>query len=154
MYSKAFLLILTGHVNEFQERIKKLNISNFDYKIITLPQSKVHDYLSVCDFGFLLRDDSPVNNVASPTKFAEYSLVGIPTIISETVGDYSALVKEKKFGAIVENLKFSSDLNEFISYYLQNKTKIKQNLIEYTTNELTWQGIQERYLKMYKDLLN
>ncbi|MCB9201620.1 MAG: glycosyltransferase [Flavobacteriales bacterium] len=153
-YSEAFLLILTGHIKEFQSRIDKLNISKLDYKIMTLPQSKVHDYLCVCDFGFLLRDNLPINNVASPTKFAEYSLAGVPTIISKDVGDYSRIVKEKKFGIIIEDFRFSDNLDEFISYYLQNKMKIKQNLIEYTLEELTWKGMQGRYLRLYHKLIS
>lgn len=45
-----------------------------------------------CDFGYILREDSVVNNVACPTKIVEYLANGIiPIIDSDQIGDFSAL---------------------------------------------------------------
>ncbi|CCP09612.1 Glycogen synthase [Stenotrophomonas maltophilia SKK35] len=45
-----------------------------------------------CDFGFILREDSVVNNVACPTKIVEYLANGIvPIIDSDQIGDFSDL---------------------------------------------------------------
>ena len=42
-----------------------------------------------CDFGFVLRDSSPVNYVACPTKIIEYLKFGIiPILKSEEIGDF------------------------------------------------------------------
>ncbi len=45
-----------------------------------------------CDFGFVLRDDSPVNEVACPTKIVEYLKYGIiPVFKSAKIGDFVQL---------------------------------------------------------------
>ncbi len=50
------------------------------------------DALADADFGFLLRDDSPVNRVACPTKLTEYILSGIiPILDYKDIGDLKAL---------------------------------------------------------------
>ena len=54
------------------------------------------------DLGLILRDDSPVNRVACPTKLAEYLCFGlIPVVRSPRLGDFQALgyayVTEEEF---------------------------------------------------------
>lgn len=42
---------------------------------------EVNAFLNAADFAFLLREDTPVNRVAFPTKFAEYCLAGLPILM-------------------------------------------------------------------------
>ncbi|MBK9639447.1 MAG: hypothetical protein IPO63_17205 [Bacteroidetes bacterium] len=56
--------------------------------------------LSACDMGILIRDDSITNQVASPTKFAEYLSAGLQVIITDNIGDYSDFVKVHQCGII------------------------------------------------------
>lgn len=44
-------------------------------------------------FGFLMRDQDPINYVASPIKFLEYCYMGVIPIISDHIGDFSAFLK-------------------------------------------------------------
>jgi hypothetical protein len=64
--------------------------------------AEVVNYLNAADFGTLFREDTIMNNVASPTKFAEYMLAGLPTIISPGVGDYSEYVAQNKLGFVID----------------------------------------------------
>ena len=54
---------------------------------------KVNAYLNAADFAFMLRERSPINTAASPTKFAEYGLTGLPVIMKDAVPDSYALAK-------------------------------------------------------------
>jgi hypothetical protein len=45
----------------------------------------VNGYLNAADAAFMLRRPSLVNRVASPTKFAEYCLAGLPVIMTDAV---------------------------------------------------------------------
>jgi hypothetical protein len=60
------------------------------------------NFLNAADFGLLFRDNVIMNNVASPSKFAEYMLCGLPTIISEGVGDYTEFCISKSVGIVVK----------------------------------------------------
>lgn len=51
---------------------------------------------NAADVGILLRDPSPINNVASPTKFGEYSMTGLPVISNDTVEQVK--IQSRKFG--------------------------------------------------------
>lgn len=65
---------------------------------ITVESKKPEELSEVypsCDFGFLLRDDSPVNYVACPTKLMEYLRYGIiPVLKSDQIGDFTELGME------------------------------------------------------------
>jgi glycosyltransferase involved in cell wall biosynthesis len=66
-----------------------------------VPHEQVHALLSECDHGLMLRHECVTNRVASPTKFAEYLGAGLPVIISDAVGDLSALVRECDLGTVL-----------------------------------------------------
>lgn len=66
-------------------------------------ESEVYDYLSMADYGILLRDNTWTNKVASPVKFAEYLNAGLDVIISPEVGDFSEFVVNKSCGFIFDN---------------------------------------------------
>lgn len=59
-------------------------------------QSKSHDELialyAECHYGFILRENIIVNNVACPTKLVEYLAMGIlPIVDCEDIGDFKSL---------------------------------------------------------------
>lgn len=58
-------------------------------------------YLAACDYGILIRENTVTNQVAAPTKFAEYLHSGLKVLISEHIGDYSAFVTQHKCGVVV-----------------------------------------------------
>lgn len=57
-------------------------------------------YLSTCDYGILVRENSVTNEVSSPVKFAEYLACGLNVIISENLGDYTHFVRENQCGSV------------------------------------------------------
>lgn len=72
-----------------------------------LKHEEVETYLSICDYGLLLREKSITNKVAAPVKFAEYLNAGLNIIISNEIGDYSEFVKSFNCGVVLdENLNY------------------------------------------------
>ena len=53
----------------------------------------------------MLREDVLMNNVASPTKFSEYVLSGIPCIMSKGVYDFAQIINETGFGVVLSDYK-------------------------------------------------
>ena len=65
---------------------------------------EVNRYLNAADVGLLLREDVIMNNVASPTKFAEYLMTGLPVIISHGVHDFAKNINETGYGVVVNEI--------------------------------------------------
>ncbi len=58
--------------------------------------------LAACDYGILIREESITNEVASPTKFAEYLSAGLPVLASAGIGDYSDFIRTHHCGTILK----------------------------------------------------
>lgn len=100
---KTMLLCLTPD-DEIVERYRvRFGVSRDAVVVRFVEYGELKDYLCAADVGLLLREDSPTNNVASPTKFAEYVLCGLPTIVSRGVGDFSDFVAEHGIGITTDN---------------------------------------------------
>lgn len=67
---------------------------------------KVRDVLITADYGYVYRDITETNKVASPVKIAEYLSCGLKLLISNSLGDYSNLTTSN-------NLGFNLDSNDF-----------------------------------------
>lgn len=76
-------------------------------KVLSVSNQEVCKFLNAADYGILFRDDVIMNNVASPSKFAEYVLCGLPTIISKGVGDFSELCIKYNLGILIDSFKLS-----------------------------------------------
>ena len=133
------LTVITKDKQAVSKLLTDNNIKN--YKIKSLSQEEVLLDLVNYDFGFLLRDNILMNNVASPVKFIEYISRGVIPILSEGIGDYSSLVSEKKLGIIVKDNYM--DINELYEYYNNNKILIR--LYKYSKN-YTWDACLHPFL--------
>ena len=68
-----------------------------------LSHSEVGKHLNACDYGILIREQSVTNQVAAPTKFAEYLMCGLKVLISEKMGDYSDFTVAHDCGVVVSD---------------------------------------------------
>ncbi|RME16689.1 MAG: hypothetical protein D6799_04655 [Bacteroidetes bacterium] len=94
-------------------------------------EKEVLDFLYIADYGWLVREQSMTNRVASPVKFAEYLSAGLKVIISENLGDYSEFCKENDCGIVVKDIEHLQ-LNR-VEY--QEKLKIYRMAMQYFTKE-------------------
>lgn len=92
------LLFLTGHDEYIQKMMDKHPGQVFNKWV---KFNEVQDILLACDYGILVREQSVTNQVASPTKFAEYLSAGLPVLISENLGDYTNFVRVQSCGQII-----------------------------------------------------
>lgn len=81
--------ILTGEPEIFKEKIYQLNIDSKNVTIKSVKPEELEIYYQNSHYGFVLRDDLLVNQVACPTKIIEYLNYGIiPIVLSERIGDF------------------------------------------------------------------
>lgn len=78
-------------------------------KHMWVEENKVAEVLATCDYGWLVRENTLTNAVASPVKFAEYLAAGLKVVISENLGDYSEYVVLNDCGIVLKSLE---DLKE------------------------------------------
>jgi len=94
-------LLFLAKINTFENT----PLAPYTNRIVTrwLSPAEIDVYLQACDYGLLVREKSVTNQVASPTKFAEYLSAGCKVIISPGIGDFSAFVQEHDCGFVLNN---------------------------------------------------
>jgi hypothetical protein len=95
---KDHKMIFYSDSDPYIEKLEK----EFGSKIIRrkLSPREMPEYLAAADHGLLIREDSVTNSVASPVKFAEYLRCGLNVIMSQNIGDYSAILLHNGWGQI------------------------------------------------------
>lgn len=81
------LIICTGDKLSFKQKIKEYGIRNYEIKYVAVDklQEELHKY----KYGFILRDNHIVNQVATPTKMNSYLANYMIPIYSSSVQDFS-----------------------------------------------------------------
>ncbi len=105
---------------------------------------EVTSILTACDYGILIREKSVTNQVASPTKFAEYLSAGLPVIISEGIGDYSAFVKTHSCGVVL-----SSEVSPPLA---PNTLDERNRYVRLVTDHYSKQAQTNNYLKLMDEM--
>lgn len=82
----ARLLVLSPDKNAVEQKIG-VTLPPSLWQAYAAPLELVNGYLNAADAAFLLRHDTPTNWSASPTKFAEYCLAGLPVVMTKAVRD-------------------------------------------------------------------
>lgn len=132
------LTIITPDISLVQ---KRLELEKIEGSVFSLPTQDVAEELKKHDFGFLLRDEILVNQVASPIKFLEYIGNGVIPIISQGVGDYTDICRETGIGVIE-----SADLEQMRQQICQLKKDDRRGIKLYEiASQYTW----EHYLQQF-----
>jgi hypothetical protein len=153
-FDNAFLLILSHDKEIAAQYAKKSGIEDKDFQSISLDNNQVRPYLSASDVGLLIRDNVIMNNVASPTKFAEYVMCGLPLIISEGVGDFSSLAVENQLGVKIDFQKGKDFKSHFKTYFENVNLERKKEISLWGRNNFSKQYQINTNLESFKDILN
>ena len=111
MNDNVCLRIYSKDVEQSKAAIKKYKIKNWSVECLSPKDLDVA--LSHCKFGFILREDNVVNNVATPTKLATYVGNGVIPIYTAALSSYRDLALTHKYLCCVNNVK---DINPVLKY--------------------------------------
>lgn len=109
VFPEALLLCLTPHQDSVRTFKKQYLLQDDQVLSFYVRYDELNAYLCASDMGLLFRDNSLTNQVASPTKFAEYIMSGLPVIISRYVGDFSDFVRDQNLGVVIDTETISID---------------------------------------------
>ncbi len=109
-----------------------------------LDHAHVAGELAKCDYGIMVRERTITNQVASPTKFAEYLSSGLRIITNEGLGDFSALVKANGLGVVVDGWS----LPELVSVDHTERERLRAFAVKHFTK----QSHDASYRRLLEDL--
>ena len=107
--------------------------------ITSVSFEEMNSYYNLADFAFLMREKKQLNFVASPTKFGEYCLTGLPVIMNDTVDQAYSVSRD--LGNYVSSLKVigkSFSDNERIEIAQKSKHFYSRGVLSHS------------YMKLYK----
>lgn len=99
---------------------------------------QMNSYYNLADFAFLIREKKQLNYVASPTKFGEYCLTGLPVIMSDTVNQAYEFSNRLGNYVSVKDLSFNPISN-------QNRLEIANKSLGFYSREV----LINKYLSLY-----
>ncbi len=73
------------------------------YVVDCVPPDQMTKALAQVKFGFVLREDISVNNVATPTKLSSYMASGVIPVFSDCLRDFAEHSKNLQYAVPVEN---------------------------------------------------
>jgi glycosyltransferase involved in cell wall biosynthesis len=115
----AFFLVLTQEADRrhLEPLLSRAGVSADAVRMLSCPHEQVVDHLCASDVGLLLRERHAMNEVAAPGKFAEYVLSGLPIVMTEGLGDFSAPMRESEFDCVLPDLADTDDCRERIQRF-------------------------------------
>ncbi|WP_343744744.1 glycosyltransferase [Chitinophaga sp.] len=86
------VIILSGQTLQFRQMLREFSIDESLVHVTSVEPKMLGAYYSLAHYGYILRDDIVVNQVANPTKMLEYLQFGLtPIVKSPNIGDYKML---------------------------------------------------------------
>jgi len=111
-FKETKLLVLTSEKKKAEELVKKADIKN--YCIDYVPLEKLPNTLAKAKFGFIIRDNTIVNRVATPTKISTYMANGLIPIYSDCLIDFHEKSKGVKYTIPFDKEDFISQIKLFM----------------------------------------
>ena len=110
------LLVLTFQTDEAERILKENGAENYIVKCV--PKETVRDELEKCTYGFVLRDDIIVNQVATPTKISSYLAAGVLPIFSKCIESFNTITEGKTFAVSLDSFE---DIDKIITFIHKEK---------------------------------
>lgn len=152
----AHFLAITTDPSGVARTADQCGVASTQRTVINLPHARVATYLAAADLGLLLRDGSIVNRVASPVKFGEYLACGVPVMITEGIGDYSALVRHQGLGCVLASAAVDGPALEsmrgFLAAYDRDSSRIRYRCLSVARSTLSWDAAIGPLCDVYQQL--
>ncbi len=134
-----FILYTNNKINSIIKRLDKLGSENYFVK--SLDYHEVPSYLTQLDAGLLIRENSILNRVSSPTKIAEYLAAGVPIICTKYSGDYDRSIVHLEQGFVLSDVYIPENelikLNDYLIMIKNDRETCRKLCLEKAC-ERTW----------------
>lgn len=107
-YKDTEFRVFTFSKNEAEQICKEKGIKH--YSVTSVAPEEMTDALKDVKFGFVIRDNIAVNNVATPTKLSSYLSAGVIPIYSAFLSDFYEKTKSYKYVVPVKGFEIPDKL--------------------------------------------
>ena len=114
----CFFKVLTFDVEKGKKILEDKGVKNYSVKRV--PKEEVKRELLEANYGFIIREDSIVNRVATPTKFSSYLSSGVIPIFSKCLTDFTQVSSKMKYAMPLED---EVDVTSLIGFVNQEVIK-------------------------------
>lgn len=128
------LKIFTKEIQDAEEKIKANHICN--YEVDFVDNLSLASHLQDVKFGFLLRKDTIVNSVSTPTKLSTYLSAGVIPIFSSCIASFNTLAKDMRY-----------------AYSLPAQIDI-QSLLQFCREKVDYHKLQLEYEQIFQTYYN
>lgn len=94
LFPQATLTLLT---KEKEKAISLCHKYGVKAEIKFVASSELQQVLGAYKYGFIVRDDIAVNNVATPTKMNSYMAAGVIPVYSDVINDFQTVFRDLKY---------------------------------------------------------
>lgn len=137
---------LTKDIETLRRKCEIAGLDNSRWSAKSCKQSDVADELRKADCGIILRDDTLVNQVASPIKVGEYLAAGLGIIASPFIGDVGKDLDNKDFACMVDE---NTPIENIVAFVNGMNKKKSEAAINWAKCHLTYEGNRATVLKMF-----
>ena len=131
------LYVFSANKDQVVAILKKYGVKNYEVDFVS-PQ-ELSSRIKNVKYGFVLREDNSVNNVATPTKFSNYLSNGIIPIYSNAVKSFA---------------EYDSKLNLGVICNLNNVEEGVENILSHMEKNITAAEIKEKCHTVFSDYYN
>lgn len=108
------LIILTKEIDMAEKLINQYGLKNYQIKYVGL--EKLDEELRKYKYGFLLRDNHVVNNVATPTKMNSYLAARIIPIYTDVIDDFCVSFDHAKKFVRLKDIERKNWCEQIVNY--------------------------------------
>ena len=137
---------LTKDVDALRQLCASAGLPDSQWSAKSCKPDEVEEELSRADCGIILRDDTLVNQVASPIKVGEYLAAGLGVIASPFIGDVGRDLSGKDFACMVSENTPVERIAKFVSNLNDHHRKAAR---KWAMEHLTYAGNHSAVMEMF-----
>lgn len=110
--------VYTFQQDEAKDILRKHGVQN--YTVDCVPKEELSERIKKAKYGFIVREESVVNHVATPTKFSNYLANGIIPIYSSALRSFAEFDRGNKLGIVYDLDEPELGLERILEHMQQN----------------------------------